>query len=258
MKTAAKRYFGMTETQLAILGSLAFLMILALCGFGYLISLGSATTESTPAALPAQAMTVSTATMSGVIETASPAPQVALTPTQSSLPAAPPAGWVIYQTNGVEIWLPDNFAGGDMFSARSETIKRVNKLGKHYTSVVAAMKKEDENTLLFMVDKNQQETVGLEVKDDLTLKQYIDRTYVSQGNLQVTINANKKMSLLGREARRLTYQSRQSYGVENTIIEYVIKDGQDIWLVVYLLPAGQILDLMPMIDQSVATFNIFE
>jgi hypothetical protein len=265
MKTAAKRYFGMTQTQLAILGCLAFLMILALCVLGYLISSGSAPTYSAPPAASIQSMTSSTPTLPGVTETVSTTPEVILTPTQSALPAAPPAGWVIYQSTGVEIWLPDNFAGGDMFNTRSETIKRVNKLGNRYASVVAAMKKEDKSTLLFMVDKNQQATDMLQVKvrhltliDDLSLKQYINQTYVSSDTLQVTINENKKMTLLGREARRLTYQARLGSGVESTVIEYVIKDGQDIWFVTYLLPAGQILDSMPMIDQSIATFNIFK
>jgi len=264
MKTAAKRYFGMTQTQLAILGCLVFLMILALCGFGYLISLGSIPADSAPPALPTPVMASETPTIPSATETVSSTPEIILTPTLSALPATPPAGWVIFQTTGVELWLPDNFAGGDVFNKRSETIQRVNKLGKRYVSIVAAMKKEDKSTLLFMVDKNQQETVKLEVKvrhltlaNDLALKDYIDQTYVSQGNLQVTINENKKMTLLGREARRLTYQSRQSYGVESTIIEYVIKNGLDVWCVVYLLPAGQILDLGPMINQSIATFNIF-
>jgi len=65
------------------------------------------------------------------------------------------------------------------------------------------------------------------------------------------------MTLLGRETRRLTYQARQRAGLENMVIEYIIKEGPDMWFVAYMIPAGQIMDLTPMIDQSIQTFNIF-
>jgi hypothetical protein len=262
MKKSAKPYFGMTQTQLAILGCLAVIIILVLAVFGYLITAGSSIYAAPPAA-PVQVLASETATIPAATETIEPTVDPALSPTVP-VPATPPSGWVIFQTTGVELWLPDNYAGGDMFNKRSETIQRVNRLGKRYVNIVAGMRKEDKSTLLFMVDKVEQETVKAEVKvkhitltDDLLLKDYIDRTYVSDKVVQITINENKKMTLLGREARRLTYQSRLRAGLEYMIIEYVIKEGPEMWFVTYMLPAGQIVNLTPMIDQSIATFNIF-
>jgi hypothetical protein len=259
MKRSAKLYFGMTQTQIAILGCLAFIFILVLAVFGYLITAGS----SAYTAPPVQEMASETPTIPAATETLAPTLDPALSPTVP-VPATPPAGWVIFQTTGVELWLPDNYAGGDMFNKRSETIQRVNRLGKRYVNIVAGMRKEDKSTLLFMVDKLQEETVKAQVKvrhitltDDLLLKDYIDRTYVSDKNIQITINENKKMTLLGREARRLTYQARQRAGLENMVIEYIIKEGPEMWFVSYMIPAGQIMDLTPMINQSIQTFNIF-
>jgi hypothetical protein len=260
MKKAAKPYFGMTQTQLAILGCLAVLIILVMGFFAYLIS-SSSTVYTAPPAPPQMAS--ETPTIPSATETVEPTQDPALTPTVP-VPATPPGGWVIFQTTGVELWLPDNFVGGDMFNKRSETIQRVNRLGKRYVNIVAAMRKQDKSTMLFMVDKLQEETVKAQVKvshitltDDLLLQDYIDRNYVSDNNMQITINENKKMTLLGREARRLTYQARQRAGLENMVIEYVIKEGPEMWFVSYMIPAGQIMDLTPMINQSIATFNIF-
>jgi len=161
MKKAAKPYFGMSQTQIAILGCLAFIIILVLGVFGYLITAGSSAYTAPPAP-PAQEMASETPTIPAATETLAPTLDPAL-PTTVPVPATPPSGWVIFQTTGVELWLPDNFAGGDMFNKRSETIQRVNRLGKRYVNIVAGMRKEDKSTLLFMVDKLQEETVKAEV-----------------------------------------------------------------------------------------------
>jgi hypothetical protein len=264
MNKAGQSYFGMKQTQIAILGGLAFILMLSLCGFGYLVFSGFSALPSASPPPPIQAVATPTRAFPIITEATLPTLEITITPAVA-LTAAPPAGWIKFRTASAELWLPDYFVGGDMTVKRSETIQKVAKLGIRFSDVVASMKKEDKSTLLFMVDKNISDTVILEVmvehiilKEDLPLKDYIDQTYVSEGDLMVIINENKKMTLLGREARRLTYQSRQTSGLEGTVIEYAIKDGLGVWFVAYILPPDQILDLMPMIDQSITTYKIIE
>jgi hypothetical protein len=263
MKRSAKLYFGMTQTQIAILGCLAFIIILVLGIFGYLITSGSSIYAAPPAA-PVQELASETATIPAATETPVPTLDPAL-PTTVPVPATPPAGWVIFQSTGVELWLPNNFVGGDMLNKRSETIQRVNRLGKFYVNAVALMRKADKSTMLFMVDKSKQTVLipvamvnHITLTDDLSLKDYIDREYASDKTVQTTINENKKTTLLGREARRLTVQVRQPTGLEGLLIAYVIKEGPEIWIVSYNLPPNEIINLSPMIDQSIATFNILK
>lgn len=267
MKKTSKYFLGMTQTQQLILGGLAFLAILSICGLGYLILSNAGVSRSV---LPPLTQVVVSPTALIVGDAASPTleftpiPEFTLTPT-FALPATPPAGWVKFETPGAELWLPDSFVGGDMTIKRKETIQKVNKLGKRYSDVVDSMKAEDETTLLFMADKNIIHNIITEVKvehlilkQDISLKDYIQETYVSEGDLVVIIYENKKMTLLGYEARRLTYQSRLTSGLEGTVIEYALKDGLNVWFVAYILPPDQILDAVPMIEQSIATFNFVE
>ena len=268
MEKSTKSYFGMTQTQLSILGGLGFFAILVVCLFGYLvISSAPIPASSVPLLLPTQLPASPTLPLA---QTPSPFPEMTGTPemTVSPTPAisdVPPLDWIKFGSAGVELWLPGSFVGGDMVAKRKETIQKVNRLGSHFVDIVASMRKEAPTTLIFTVDKKIVGTVVTEVKverivltEDVPLKNYIDQSYVSQGDLMIVLSENKKMSLLGLEARRLTYQSRQTSGLEGTVIEYAIKDGLNIWFVAYLLPPDEILNFEPVIKQSIATFKIIK
>lgn len=267
MKKSKKKFLGMSQKQIAILAGFSLIILVMICGLIFFVL---SNLFASPVPQPVSPGLVTSPIAPSAAATATSLPS--LTPTIASeavltatpaFPATPPAGWIKFESSGAELWLPDSFVGGDMTIKRNESIQKVNNLGKRFADVVASMKVADENVILFMVDKNVTHTVIREVTmeyvpvpEEIALQDYIDAVYVSEGDLQIAIYENKKMIMLGRETRRLTYQSRLTYGLEGTVVEYAIKDGPGIWFVAYIFPPEQILDIMPMIEQSVATLNL--
>ncbi|MCG2784633.1 MAG: hypothetical protein L6461_05970 [Anaerolineae bacterium] len=267
MKKSRKNFLGMSQKQIAILSGFSFLVIVMIASLMFLVISNLSVPRS---AQSAASQVIASATALPATATVSLAPEftdtpeIALTPTLA-LPADPPAGWIKFETAGAELWLPNSFVGGDMTTKRNESIQKVNELGKRFANVVTSMKAADKNIVLFAADKNITHTVIREVTleyvpvpEETLLKDYIDAAYVSEGGLAIVIYENKIMTLLGLETRRLTYQSRQTSGLEGTVIEYALKDGPGIWFVAYIFPPDQILDIMPMVEQSIATFNIIK
>lgn len=267
MKRKSARYFGMTNTQIGILAGMAFLALLSICG-AFLLILSIAPVGEP--AIPAPITTPIPATPSQT-----PAKQVTAEFTATVTPIAPviatlvpPGGWVEFKTQGASIWLPDNFVGGDTLDHRSETIQQVNKLGKYFKNAVKGITNASKETVLWMLDKNiDQSTIITSVivqhfvsMEDKNIDQFVQDDLNSNANgtpvaMLITVNETKKMTLLGREVRRLTYQEQMA-GREVIGIVYYIKDGLNFWSVDYALDPNKYLDMLSIVDQSIHTFNL--
>lgn len=268
MKRKSQRYLGMTGSQIGILAGLLCLAMLSIVGLLWLVTstttVPADVTTSVPVApTETPSATETAANPDGVVPTSTPTPTSAAVAT-----IAPPEGWVEFKTRGAGIWLPKSFVGGDMLDRRSETIQSINRLGTWYLNVVKALKASPKSLVLYMVDRNLTQTnvittVSLQhlaSTEDVTIDQYIQNDLNSDVNgtplaAFIIINATKKMSLLGREARQLTYTQRRS-GFETTGLFYYIKDGNDFWALDYSLAPKDYPDLLPMVEQSVHTFNL--
>ncbi len=64
--------------------------------------------------------------------------------------------------------------------------------------------------------------------------------------------------MLGREARRVTYQQQITAGYEVTGVSYYIKDGNDFWVLNYALDPNEYLTMLPVVEKSVDTFNLIK
>jgi hypothetical protein len=268
MKRKSARYLGMTGTQLAILAGLSVVAVLSVGGGALLILMMSLSPNV--AAVPVPLSTQMPATVSPT-----PASQATAEPTLTLMPTAPvvativpPGGWIEFKTQEAGLWLPENFVGGDMLNHRSETIQKVNKLGKYFKNVVDQLNEASATTLLAMVDKNIDQSIVITIvgvshfvsTEDKSIDQFIQDDLNSDVNgtpvaMFVTVNETKKVTLLGREARRLTYQAH-GVGLEAIRIVYYIKDGTDFWGVSYSLDPNEFVDMLPMVEQSIHTFNL--
>jgi len=264
-------YMGMTGTQVAILAVLSLVAVLSICAAAWVIlSIRSMAT----------APTVLQATSPAPISTATPAPQatgtaaatepalvgaatVTGTPAgQAIATSAPGDGWKKFQTTGATIWLPSNFVGGDVLNHKEQVILNVAKLGSWYSNVANGIRKAPAGTVLWMIDKNGGKSmlittlkaVHQTISADTTLQKYIDDYFAAKSSIP-TINGTKKMSLVGRETRRLTYQELVGT-LEYTRVDYFIKDDGDFWVVSYFMDANLYFDTLPMIEQSMQTFYL--
>lgn len=198
---------------------------------------------------------------------------VALTPSPPAVLIAagtPPAGWVEFRTDAASIWLPANFVGGDLVHSKQRTISKINALGSFYRNTVAAIQQTNKESVLWMVDKTPKQTdivTTVNVRhiistEDVTLDQYIHDFLA--GNVEGTpvsmllaVNATKKVTLLGTDARLLSYTTFYA-GHSTSGLLYYIKDGADIWAVNYGLGPKEYYDMLPLVEQSIQTFNLIK
>lgn len=263
MRKKSPRYFGMSQTQIGILVGAASVAFLLVCGIFLLILLppnqdgGSVATIASPTLVLATDAPV-------IIETLTATPP----PTTEIATSAPPAGWIQFQTKGATIWLPASFVGGDLVNNKQQTINKINRLGSMYRNAVGQIKKTDKEVVLWAVDKTPKITDVITtviishhvITEDLSIDDYIQNGLSGDINgtpvaMLITVNTTKKMVLLGRETRQLTY-SQYLAGHEITGVAYYIKDGADIWIVDYNLIPWEYMHLLPIVEQSIQTFNI--
>lgn len=262
-KPKSARYFGMTRSQIGILAGAATLALLVVCGLSWFILLPP---PSAPALVPTAIEITPTPSVEVVTLTVTPSPT---TPPVIAT-SVPPGGWVEFQTRGATIWLPDNFIGGDLLDKKSETIQKINSLGSMYRNAVDGIQISTEETVLWMIDKTVKQTdviptvrvAHFVTTEDTTIDQYVQSYLNSEMNgtpvaMLLTINETKKMTVLGRETRRLTSSSSYA-GHSATGITYYIKDGADVWVIDYLLLPDEYLDMLPIVEQSIQTFNLVQ
>lgn len=267
-KSKSKRYYGLTVSQIGILlGTAALLMCVAGAAFFFVLS--SAPQAQPPAATRSSA---SAATITSTPKVQRAITGTALTPTSTidaSAPRTPPDGWVEFQTPGAALWLPPNFIGGDLVNEKYVTLDKISRFGRYYRDSVNAIESADKETVLWMVDKtiiklndfvptvNAKHIISTE---DTSLDDYIQSYWDGDVKgtpvaLLFTLNETKKLTLLGREAKRVTY-TYASKGHDMIGLTYYIKDGVEIWAVNYVIELNEFANMMPTVDQSIKTFRL--
>lgn len=264
MKPKNARYLGMTTLQLSILGGAVALALLIICGLSWFVFMApplAAQLPNLPTATEIQSMLSPTTLIAVVTSTPTPSPEIIGT-------SVPPGDWVEFQTSGAGLWLPNNFVGGDVTNHKQDTINKVIKLGKYFTNIVTAMKNAQPSVALWMIDKTRGQSISITAvtvhhyvgTTDQTLNEFITNDQNGDYNgtpwaMFVTVNETKKMTLLGLETRRQIYQ-QHGVGRDATGIAYYIKDGADFWIVEYIMDPNQYVNMLPVVEQSISTFNL--
>lgn len=267
MAKKSKRYYGMTISQIGILGGMAAMICILGAVFLFMLMLPpSQAQQSVRTVLPPTLSFTST-------------PQFQTSPSQTPTPtlsgavvatSAPPEGWVEFQTQGAMLWLPANFVGGDLVSNKPDTYAKMVRLGNLYKNTANAVKDAGPEYVLWMVDKSIRSqtdvipTVNVQriiQTEEISLDDYLDE-YLTNGNIEgtpvammLTINETKRLNMLGREAKRLTTSTSYA-GHEATGLTYYIKDGMEIWVITYYVSPNAYFDMLPTIEQSFQTFNL--
>jgi hypothetical protein len=261
MRRKSQRMMGMTREQIGILGGLTVVALLVICGLLWMVL---------SASLPVKGVAKQPVAVASPAATHTPKPPTATVeptsiPTEEPIATLEPlAGWVNYETQGANLWLPGDFIGGDMVKKKKDSAKKVDNLSRIFDKLANDMRAAPPEVVLWMVNKSSTAapltTVVVRHKI-LTEDTDVDRfatDEVNSLNAQVpVINETNKMSLLGHEVRRLIYQG-YDVSVEFTEVFYAIKDGSDFWTVAYRMAPGKYMDLLPMINTSIHTFFLAE
>lgn len=244
----------MTGAQIGLLGGVGLFGVLMIGAVFMLIF--------SPKAKPVVIAAPRATHVVAVANTATPTPR----PIISTL--SPPNDWIEFETEHATLWLPNYFVGGDMLAGKQESIYKVNELGPYFKYMATSMKNPNKDAVLWMVDKTLKQTdfftfivvFHLTASKDTDLDEYIHKALNDDSNgtpvvVQITIHETKKLTVLGHEARRLTFSTMYA-GHDLVSIFYFIKDGADIWELNYYVTPQEYIDTLPIIEKSVKTFNI--
>jgi hypothetical protein len=231
-----KKYFGMTVTQLGILGGLAGLAFLLFCITGFLILGRGLRGANAPAV---------------ALATDTPQPTVTpfLSPTPTSTPAATavpyetliPKDWVQYHKDLFELWLPAGYKSAKVdplvIGLGGTPILDLSLQGK-YTS-------KSPNKIFV--------TVSYEPMTSDNFDAFLNSRLESMG---LNPSERSKVRLNATPAVRLVFSGRKGNNTDINELTYVVLDGTTVWYVQYTAEITEYFDLLETFEQSAKTFRM--
>jgi len=230
---AKKKYFGMTVTQLGILGGLAGLIFLLFCIFGWLIiSRG----RRAPQAAPSTLIPLPTATLM-----LPPTSTATVGPTPIPYETLIPEGWVQFSSSLFEIWLPPGYK-----PASADNL--VTGLGN--TPVVALMLRgkytpKSPNDIYV--------TIAYEPMTGESFDQFLSERLTQLGPI---VSDRSHVDLNTIPAVRLMFTGRKGNNTDINELTYAILDGTTVWYVQYTAELTEFYNSLTNFEASAKTFRM--
>lgn len=260
-----RRIFGMTTTQVAILAALAVgNLLVIIVGAIVVLNLSSSNGgEMAAAELP---------TLYVMPPTATPGPTATttLTPTPTPWPTVTPiAGWKAIQGQGVTLWLPEEYQGGDPTTDMSTLMQNYIAAGAEEAGAAQDMQLlTDNKASLFAFAAPQVDTAlfmrvaivySEEVSEQTTLDSYLSNVENLLGP-EFRLVGREEIALNELAAMRLSMERR----VENAAGEasykefafYFFKLGEKMWRLEYSCDRDLFAQNLPVFDQSARSFRV--
>jgi hypothetical protein len=233
----AKKYFGMTRTQVGILGGLAATALLLFCVTGWLMFGGrlGLSLSRPPIETPIPQST----------------PTLILSPTPTSTEASTPipyeqlipSGWVQYRTDLYEIWMSPGYA-----SASADVL--ITGLGN--ASIVDLSLRGSYST------KSPHKiyvTVSYEPLTADGLDAFIAQR-LSELGPYLSLGERTKTDINAVPAVRLMFSGRKGNNIDINELTYVIQDGTTVWYVQYTAEITEFYAMLPTFEESAKTFRV--
>jgi hypothetical protein len=254
-KTRQKRLFGMTLTQLMILGCLALAAIGTI--FGGFIFLSSSTTPGGLALLPSSVPTFS-------LQPTSISDQSGAPGGPSTIPSVVsdeqiPSNWEQYTATTIEISVPPQF---ESINAETERQRRIETYRAQGFGFLADRLENLSFDYRFWFNFPQPETVTFDthitVKADIlptiTLDEYIDEAY-GAGLQGFQVLDRQDITIENLQARRILLEANlndQSIGVA----EYIITDEVNLWIISSSSSLAEFYSWLPEFDRVARSFRL--
>ena len=255
-KTRKMRMFGMTVSQMLILGCLALAAIGTI--FGSFILISSSTTPGGLAILPVAEQTIPPQPTDPGPFPVEPNPVT--TATLPILGEGIPPDWIQYTATTIAISVPPQFeSDNNPAEARQERIAAYRSQGYEF---LAARLENNSFDYRFWFNYSQPDTVPYNthiiVKADtlptLTLDEYIDEAYGA--NLQgFQVAESQEFEVANLQARRILLDASLD-GLSIRVAEYVLTDEVNLWII----SGGAILEeydtWLPIFDRVASSFTL--
>jgi hypothetical protein len=229
-----RKYFGMTPTQLAILGGLAAgACLLFMVAARLFLQGGPGSLAPAPQNTP---LPQATATPF-VIPTFTPTETLTPVPYEMLIPE----GWLQFKTGLVEVWLPKEFKKGD-----TKLVKNSAKLAVPELVAAEVTSKSSAYRMLVVVSYEPLTADSLDAYLTSEIVNLPPETHV----------ADKRMvSVNSQDAVRLVFEIR-SEGVEFNDLMYVFLDGSTVWYVEYVAQINEYFTMLETFEKSARTFRV--
>jgi hypothetical protein len=230
-----RKYFGMTTSQLGIVGGLAGVLCLILLVGGWFI-LGGGLNTASPQQIPT---TVNLTATLIVPPTFTPTTAPTAIPYEQLIPT----GWKQHKTVLAEIWLPptyktaklENFEGSPGFVISPELVlSQPASGGSAY---------------------NEWFVIEYEPLTGDSLDSHLD-TQIQELPPDIRLVERNREFLNSTEVIRLVFETRLEGNVDAKILTYVFLDGNTIWYVEYFAQINEFFNLLETFKQSAQTFRV--
>jgi hypothetical protein len=180
-------------------------------------------------------------------------------PTQ--IPPTTIPGWEKFTSEGIEIWLPESFEGGDLSTDLDLIIQRLRSLGSKYEKIADMIEKNPSLYALWIFDtqigaNNFLTNVAVtkeQVLSTITLDMYLDLSIKNISSLGFITIEQEKVKLEGYEAGRVVLQADEFKAKE---LLYIIKNKNTMWVITYATGIDEFDTRLPTFEQSAKTINI--
>ncbi len=182
-------------------------------------------------------------------------------PTVTVTPTAIP-GWRKFEARGVELWLPENWEGGDLSKDLDVIVEKLKTLGPQYAQIAQTIKQNPSAYVLWIFDPQVSPSGGLtnaNVGQERALSVQTVNTYLDAIEKQLPSDfrvVDRKIVSLDRyEAGRLVIEARVA-GAYTKQLFHVMKIANTFWMVNFTTTAAEFDQRLQTFERSVRTFAV--
>ena len=192
--------------------------------------------------------------------------------TPASLPAtwtpttkpviAPPVGWALFDSREVEIWLPDNFVGGDPEQDIPALIDQMRADGGHFAEAAEILESNPGSFILWMFDSAESKSEVLTnltivkeiVPAEITVEQYLEAAQSHFPDSYDVLAAGPVALESGFEAGRIVLETSYA-GLAIKEIVYVLKLEDIVYGLTFATSVEEFDSRLPVFKQAAQTFH---
>ena len=190
-----------------------------------------------------------------------PASKPETVPTIEIMPTSIP-GWEKFEANGVELWLPESYDGGNLKEDLQTVVEKIKSLGPEYENMATVIEQNPDMFAVWAFDSNIGASGSLtstaitfeKVMSVVTIDTYLDAAS-SQLPASFVVTDRQIVKLNGYDAGRLVIEFSIS-GTDGKELMYAVKNGNTFWVLTYGTGADEFDQRLPEFEKSALTFKV--
>ncbi len=178
-------------------------------------------------------------------------------PTETPIP-----GWEKFEGEGVELWLPESYDGGNLSEDLDVVVENLRRLGPDFEPMAQVIEQNPSMYIIWAFDSEVGSSGFLSnvaltkerVLSAVTMDTYLDAA-VNQFPAAFEVTERDIVTLGDYEAGRLVIEF-VIQGMGGKELMYAVKDGTTMWAFVYATGAEEFDERLAVFEQSALTFAI--